>query len=135
MRFVDSNVLLYAISGNPAEQRKRRIARDILAQRDLALSVQVLQEFYAQATRTTRNGRLTHDEARDLVIVFTRFPVQPTTVGLVTGAMETCQRFGVSYWDAAIIEAARLMDCAELLSEDLQDGEDYGGVVVVNPFR
>ena len=53
MRFIDTNILLYAISRDPAEQDKAKRASDILADRDLALSVQVLQEFYVQATRVT----------------------------------------------------------------------------------
>ena len=56
VRFIDTNVLLYAISRDPAEQDKAKRANDILAGRDLALSVQVLQEFYLQATRAT--GRI-----------------------------------------------------------------------------
>ena len=54
VRFADTNVLLYAISRDPAEQDKAKRANDILAERDLALSVQVLQEFYVQATRASR---------------------------------------------------------------------------------
>jgi predicted nucleic acid-binding protein len=50
-------------------------------------------------------------------------------------ALDARQRFQISYWDAAIIEASRAMGCAKLLSEDLGDGQDYGGVLVANPFR
>ncbi|MEX0782817.1 MAG: PIN domain-containing protein [Dehalococcoidia bacterium] len=135
MRFVDTNVLLYAVSGEPAEDRKREVARFILGQRDLAFSAQVLQEFYVQSTRPGRSRPLTHQEATDYVLVFARFTVQPITVALVSAAKATGRRFGVSYWDAAIIEGARLMDCAEVLSEDLQHGQDSDGVVVVDPFR
>jgi predicted nucleic acid-binding protein len=53
---------------------------------------------------------------------------------IVARAIETRERFGISYWDAAIIEAARALGCAEVLSEDLSDGQDYGGVIVRNPF-
>jgi predicted nucleic acid-binding protein len=56
VRFIDTNVLLYAISRDPAEQDKAKHANDILAERDLALSVQVLQEFYVRATRASRPG-------------------------------------------------------------------------------
>ena len=45
------------------------------------------------------------------------------------------ERFQISYWDAAIIEASRAMGCPQVLSEDLNDGQDYAGVRVVNPFR
>jgi predicted nucleic acid-binding protein len=135
VRFVDTNVLLYSISREPEQAVKRAIANAVLDDGDLALSVQVLQEFYVQATRSTRADPATHQQAVDLVTSFSRFPVGPITIGLMMAAMETRQRFGVSYWDAAIIEAARLMGCSEVLSEDLQHGEDYGGVVVVDPFR
>ncbi len=135
MRFVDTNVLLYAISRDPAERLKRAVANELLDGRELALSAQVLQEFYVQATRSTSRNVLTHRQAADLVRSFTRFPVQPVTPELVQAAAETGNRHGISYWDAAIIEAARALGCAEVLSEDLSDGQDYGGVRVVNPFQ
>ncbi|WP_218033383.1 PIN domain-containing protein [Mycobacterium botniense] len=69
MRFIDTNVLLYAISRDPDEQHKAKRANEILTARDLALSVQVLQEFYVQATRTSRPDALTHQQAVDLVVV------------------------------------------------------------------
>lgn len=134
MRFVDTNVLLYAISKHPNEARKAEVALALLNDRNLALSVQVLQEFYVQATRASRSDRLTHDQASSLVEAFTRFAVQDLTVGIMRAALATRNRFGLSYWDSTIIEAARAMGCQELLSEDLCDGQDYEGVSVVNPF-
>jgi predicted nucleic acid-binding protein len=50
-------------------------------------------------------------------------------------AFATHQRFGISYRDAAIIEAARSLGCSELLTEDLRDEQDFGGIYAVNPFR
>ena len=135
MRFVDTNVLLYAASTADDEQDKALRARSLLEDEDLALSVQVLQEFYVQATRPTRPDRLSHEQAAALVEAFMRFPVQETTVALMRAALETAARFRVSYWDASIIEAARSLGCATLLTEDLGDGADYGGVRVVNPFK
>ena len=135
MRFVDTNVLLYAISRDPAEQDKAKRANDILTDRDLALSVQVLQEFYVQATRASRPDAIGHDQAVRLIQSFRRFPVQYVTSGILMAALDARQRFQLSYWDAAIIEAARAMGCPEVLSEDLNDGQDYGGVRVTNPFR
>lgn len=135
MRFADTNVLLYAISRDPAEQDKAKRANDMLAGRDLALSVQVLQEFYVQATLASRPDALSHRQAVLLIESFRRFPVQDLTTGIVLAALDACQRFPLSYWDAAIIEAARAMGCTDVLSEDLSDGQDYGGVRVINPFR
>jgi predicted nucleic acid-binding protein len=134
VRFVDTNVLLYAISRDPAEKAKAARANEILACRDLGLSVQVLQEFYVQATRESRPDRISHEQAVALVESFRRFAVQETTVALTLLAMSTAQRFGISYWDAAILEAARALVCATVLSEDLGDGQDYAGVRAENPF-
>ncbi len=134
MRFVDTNVLLYAISRHPDEGRKQQIAASILNDDDLALSVQVLQEFYAQATRATRRDALAHEQACRLIEAWMRYPVCPITVSIMNAALDTRRRWGIAYWDATIIEAARESKCSVVLSEDLQDGMDYNGVRVANPF-
>ncbi|MHB8691962.1 MAG: PIN domain-containing protein [Solirubrobacteraceae bacterium] len=135
MRFLDTNVLLYVISRDASEEPKALRARELVAEGDVALSVQVLQEFYVQATRASRADALRPDLAAQLVESFTRFPVAPTTTTTVLAATSTSRRFVISYWDAAIIEAARSLGCEVVLSEDLSDGQDYGGVCVENPFR
>lgn len=135
VRFVDTNILLYAISRAPEEQAKAERARAILADRDLGLSIQVLQEFYVQATRVSRPDPITHQQATRLIESFLRFPVQEITTRVLFAALTTRERFSISYWDAAIIEACRALGCNVVLSEDLADGEDYAGVRVENPFR
>jgi predicted nucleic acid-binding protein len=135
VRFVDTNVLLYAVSRDPEEQDKVDRANEILAGRDVALSVQVLQEFYVQATRDSRPDPLSHEQAAQLVESFLRFPVQEITSAVMLAALVTRQQFGISYWDAAILEAGRALGCDVVLSEDLSDGEDYAGVRVENPYR
>ena len=134
MRFVDTNVLLYTVSRDSEESGKAARANELLSGGDVGLSVQVLQEFYVQATRESRADRLTHEQAAALVDSFRRFPVQETTIGTVLAAISTRQRFAISYWDAAILEAARALGCEIVLSEDLSDGQDYAGVRVENPF-
>ena len=134
MRFVDTNVLLYAISGDPSEREKAAVADKLLQASDLALSVQVLQEFYVQATRTSRVARLSADEAVALVETWLRFPVQEMSVSVLRAALAASQRFQLSYWDAAIIESARELGCKEVFSEDLSAAQSYDGIRVVNPF-
>ena len=134
MRFVDTNVLLYAVSTAPGERKKNERALAILDDDDIVLSVQVLQEFYVQATRAAKSQRLTHDQAVALIESWLRFRVQETSIALVQNALSTRERWNISYWDAAIVEAARTAGCHALLSEDLQDGMDFAGVRVQNPF-
>jgi predicted nucleic acid-binding protein len=135
VRFVDTNVLIYAAGRLPGDETRRREALRILKSADLALSAQVLQEFYVQATRATRPDAISHAQAEALVVAWSRFPIQPITTELVLAAMASHVQFNISFWDAAIIEAARMLGCTEVLSEDLNHGQDYDGVTVVNPFR
>ena len=135
MQFVDTTILLYAISRDPDERTKAERANEIRSSRELALSVQVLQEFYVQATRPNRPDAITHKQAVRLIESFLRFPVQDLTTAVMTAALDARDRFQLSYWDAAIIEAARAAGCAVVLSEDLNRGQEYGGVRVINPFR
>lgn len=111
------------------------MARQVLDSSDLALSVQVLQEFYVQATRSSRADRLSGEQATLLVQAWLRFRVQENTVAILLAAARTAGRHRISYWDAAIIEAARALGCATILSEDLADGQDFDGVRIENPFR
>ena len=70
-----------------------------------------------------------------LITSWTRFPVQQMTLDLMFAAFASHRRFGISYWDAAIIEAARSLGCTEVLAEDLQDHQNFHGLLVINPFR
>ena len=133
-RLVDTNILLYAALPSALETRKQRIALEILGSGDLALSTQVLQEFYSQATRPTRSDALTSLEAMAFLEEIDSFPVQPITPELFREAVSLSERYQISYWDAAILAAARAMDCDAVYSEDLSDQQDYAGLRVINPF-
>jgi predicted nucleic acid-binding protein len=131
--FVDTNVLVYAASNASADQARRDLALQLLDQSDLALSAQVLAEFYSVATSKAKLN-LTHDEAVVLLQSLACIPVCPITRELVMEAVELRHRYQISYWDAAIIAAARQMGCGTVYSEDLNAGQNYDGVTVVNPF-
>ena len=127
MRLADTNVLLYAVGTGPPEAAKRTRAIEVLADRDnLALSVQVLAEFYHQATHRSRPNRLSHDDAMGFIDSLAALPIQPVTTGVFRRATELSNRFGISYWDAAILEAAVALGCEAVYSEDMSDQQDYG---------
>ena len=135
MRFVDTNILLYAVSTTAEEEQKHERALAILDANDIVLSVQVLQEFYVQATRPPKPERLTHGQAVALIESWLRFRVQEISIVTLQNALATRARWEISYWDAAIVEAARGARCETLLTEDLQHGMDFAGIRVVDPFR
>lgn len=136
MRFVDSNIPIYAASHRPEERTKRMISRDLLAQEagNLAVSIQVLGEFYTQSTRPSRPGALTHQEAMAFVRELRRHHVEPLTELTFERAIEYRERFGLSYWDCLILAAARQSGCDAVYSEDMSAGQDYDGIGVINPF-
>ncbi len=134
-RFLDTNILLYSISQDPIEAHKRDIAVALLDTGAIALSVQVLQEFYVQATRATRQDALPHEIASGLMHTWLRFQVQEITLAIMLGALDIKARYRLSYWDAAIVAAARAIGCRELLTEDLSHGQEVEGILILDPFR
>ena len=134
MRFVDTNVLLYAVSALSENAANRRRALALLEEDDLAISVQVLQEFYHQATRPSRPAAITPEQALRFIEAIDSLPVQPITLDTFRAGVAISQRFGLSYWDGAILAAARAMGCDAVYSEDMSSDQDYGGVRVLNPF-
>jgi predicted nucleic acid-binding protein len=133
--FFDTNILLYSISRDGAEAEKRERAVALLDGEDGALSVQVLQEFYVQATRPTRRQPLSHDIATGLIRRWSRFRVQEINLSILGAALEIRAAHHFSYWDAAIIAAARALGCRELYTEDMSHGRQIAGVLIINPFR
>lgn len=113
---------------------KTVIANQILASTDLVLSVQVFQESYFQTTHPRRPDALPHDIAARLIEKWFRFSIHENTVAVLQAALAIKERFQISYWDAAILAAAKAARCAEVLSEDLNHGQDYEGLLVTNPF-
>ena len=136
MRFVDTNIPVYAVSPRLSDSAKRGISRELLAQDtgNLAVSVQVLGEFYAQATRPTRPGALTHHEAMTFIRELRRHHVQPLTLETFDMAIQYRERFDLSYWDCLILAAAKQSGCDAVYSEDMSATQDYDGIRVINPF-
>lgn len=136
LRFVDSNVLVYRHDADTP--RKQRVATDLLADlwrtRAGRVSDQVLHEFYVVATRKLKRP-VPVDAARAEVRLLEAWQPIRSGPGLRERAFRLEDRFRLSWWDALVVAAAQQAGCAELLSEDLGDGADYDGVVVVDPFR
>ena len=135
LHFLDTNILLYSISRDPNETRKREQAITLLDEDGGALSVQVLQEFYVQATRASRPDPIPHAIAASLIHTWMRFAVQDITGSILTQALDIRAKHGFSYWDSAIVATARALGCRQLYSEVMAHGRDVEGLVILNPFR
>lgn len=133
--FFDTNILVYG--SDDSEPEKQVVARDLVEDAvengSGVLSAQVLGEFFNSVTRRIRLP-LSADEAELLIEKYSVMPVVALDLELVRRAVATCGQYQVSYWDALIIAAAERAGCARIISEDLNSGQSYHGVVVVNPF-
>jgi len=131
--FIDTNVLIYALDLDVGP--KRKIALSVIeagwqALGDTALSIQVLLELHVNLVRRGRSAAEADRTVRD----FYRWPVVENTLPLLDEALQIQARWQISLWDALIVAAARASGARELLTEDLNHGQDYGGVRVRNPF-
>ena len=133
--FADTNVLVYARDAGQTEKQPRAAAwmRYLWTTRSGRLSPQVLHEFYVTVTSKLRPGMAPADARRE---VRELYAWRPVVLGLpeMEGAWVVQDRFGLSWWDALIVSAARVAGCRLLLTEDLQDGQQLDDVRVVNPF-
>lgn len=132
--FIDTNILVYAAAAAPHEEEKRRRAFRCIETRDFGLSTQVLAEFYVTVTRKVRRPIPVAD-ASEWVDWLSGFEVIAVDPALVRIGIDLSQRFQISYWDAAVIGAAEAIGAKTLYTEDLNQGQLYGTVRVVNPFR
>lgn len=134
VRFIDTNIILYAYDLNsPA---KRQIAQDLVAEgwkspRSCAVSVQVLQELHVNLCRLG----VSRQEAGRIIQDFASWPVVDNTLELFNLGLNEQTRWNLSLWDAMILAAARTSGATELITEDFNHTQDYGGVRAVNPFK
>jgi predicted nucleic acid-binding protein len=132
--FLDTNILLYSISRNPAESLKRDRAIALLEDDSSALSVQVLQEFYVQATRTSRTDAISHELAVGLINAWSRFRIQDITLPVLQSALRIRKAYRFAFWDSAIVAAALALGCDRVYTEDLTHGQMVDGLAIVDPF-
>ena len=134
--FVDTNVLVYAHDTTAGTRRAGAIELldRVIRERTIALSVQVLQEFFVTVTRKLPRP-LAAGDAAAIVADLSAVPTHAPDGRDVLAAIEIHRTFDVSFWDAMVLRSASQLHCATLWSEDLASGGTYDGVEVRNPFR
>jgi predicted nucleic acid-binding protein len=132
--FVDTNVLIYAHDGGAGAKHRRAV--DLLErffeERSGALSIQVLCEFYAAATRKLS---MLSEEAEAVIADLGGWTLHRPAHSDLLKAARLQRRYRIGWWDALIIQSAADLGCSILWTEDLRDGQQYGGVTVRDPFR
>jgi len=131
--FFDTNVLVYLFDiGAPAKQAR---ANQLLVEHasSIVVSTQVLQEFFVTTT-TKGRSRLSIDGAERHLASFAALDVVVVEPPRIHAAIALVREHRLSFWDALVVECARFRGCSRLLSEDLQDGREFGRLRIENPF-
>lgn len=131
--FFDTNILVYAAVGAGKDEPKRKRAIELVESEEFGTSAQVMQEFFVTVVKKAARP-LSAAQALEWIEQWTAFPCQAIDHQLVRIAIERSARYKISYWDAAILAAAEALGTETVYSEDLNDGQRYGRVRVVNPF-
>jgi len=133
VRFLDTNILLYAYDLDAVGKRER--ALELVEEGwnrlgETAVSVQVLQEIHVNLERRGVAREKIHQIVRDYSI----WPVVENTLSLMQAGLAEQARWQLSLWDSMILAAARVSGASELITEDFSHGQDYGGIKAINPF-
>src|SRR5260370_3768122 len=131
--FVDTNIFIYAV--DLADPKKQQAAQswlaDLWANGNGRISFQVLQEFYS---KVSQKGPAACEEARSEVRDLLAWDPVPASAETLDRSWRIQDRYHLSFWDSLIVAAAKSASCRFLLTEDLQSGQDFDCLLVVNPF-
>lgn len=131
--FLDTNILVYGAIGKRDEPRKATIARHIVATELFGVSAQTLAEFYNVVSRLALHP-LSLAEIDAWMERLSTFPLVVVDAGLVRAGIFLSRRYAIRYYDAALLAAAERLGAPVFYSEDLNHGQMYGAVRVINPF-
>ena len=134
LQFVDTNILIYAYDrlAGSRHTRARALVAELWRARRGCLSVQVLQEFYVVGSR--KLIEITPGDLRVMLADFALWHVHAPTAADVLAATDLHTRYQLSFWDAMILQSALRLGCPIVWSEDLNAGQLFRDVRVVNPF-
>jgi len=134
--FLDTNVLVYSFdSDQSAKQgRAREIIAGALRDGSAIISYQVVQEFINVALHRFASPFSVKDCSDYLTGVLEPLCQVYPDIQLYRKALEVYGATGFSFYNALIVAAAIQGGCSILLTEDIQEGRDFEGVRIVNPF-
>lgn len=132
--FLDTNVLVYAYDRSNAQKAAR--ARDLVrraAAGEIMASAQVLGEFAATLLHKASPAMNAH-AVTAILDALEPIALVPLDSGTVRLAVQAQAKYGVHFYDGLILAAAERGGCTRIWSEDLNAGQKYFGIQVVNPF-
>jgi len=134
--FVDTNIFVYARDASETEKQSvaMRCLRGLWEKELGRTSVQVLSEYYVTVTAKLSPGLPAAVARSDIRALSVWRPLEISTA-VMEGAWDVQDQYGYGWWDSLVIASALFLDCAWLLSEDMQHGQHIGPLTILNPFQ
>ena len=134
--FVDTNILVYAhdVSAGVKHTVAKQRIQELWEIKSGCLSIQVLQEFYVTVTQKVPN-QIDNATAIEIIRSLSYWNVHEPSIDDIINAIDIQIRYQVSFWDAMILQSALQLECDLLWSEDLNPGQVYQGIKLINPFQ
>jgi predicted nucleic acid-binding protein len=134
--FVDTNILVYAhdVSAGVKNTTAKQLIQELWANKLGCLSIQVMQEFYVTVTQKVPNP-MDNATAIGIIRSLRYWDVHEPSIDDIINAVDIQLRYKISFWDAMILQSALQLECDLLWSEDLNPGQVYQGIKLINPFQ
>lgn len=132
--FIDTNILVYALDNKDKEKKKktREIIKKVIDSYQAVISTQVIKEFYVVATKKLNIDPII---AKNIIHNFHNMEIVNNDLEIIEQAIDISVISQLSFWDSLIIAAAERSNCEYIISEDLNAGQIYRGVELINPFE
>lgn len=134
--FVDTNILVYAhdFSAGIKHATAKNLIQELWENKTGCLSIQVMQEFYVSVTQKVPNP-MDYVKAKGIIRDLSYWKIHAPKVEDLLNAVDIQQRYQVSFWDAMILQSALQLECSLLWSEDLNPGQVYESIKLINPLQ
>jgi predicted nucleic acid-binding protein len=131
--FIDTNILVYTLDQKNIEKRDmaRKIVKKVVESHQPVISTQVIKEFYVVASTKLRADSIV---VKNIIHNFHNMEIVNNDLDLIEQAIDISILSQLSFWDSLIIAAAEKANCEYVLSEDLNSGQNYRGIKLLNPF-
>ena len=131
--FIDTNILVYTLDQKNIEKRDtaRKIVKKVVESHQPVISTQVIKEFYVVASNKLKADPIV---VKNIIHNFHNMEIVNNDLDLIEQAIDISILSQLSFWDSLIIAAAEKANCEYVLSEDLNSGQNYRGIKLLNPF-
>ena len=131
--FIDTNILVYTLDQKNIEKRDmaRKIVKKVVESHQPVISTQVIKEFYVVASNKLKADPIV---VKNIIHNFHNMEIVNNDLDLIEQAIDISILSTLSFWDSLVIAAAEKANCEYVLSEDLNSGQNYRGIKLLNPF-